>query len=72
METITIRLGADTQQVADIEMIRLSADNMAAAALSFAKDGAHGYDGFLQSRKQFEDNVNTFFKNYKYCEIIKL
>jgi hypothetical protein len=71
METLTIRLGADTQQVADIQQIKLSADNMAAAALSFAKDGALGYDSSLQTRQDFEDNLNSFIKNYKRCEIVK-
>ena len=70
MDSITIRLGSDTQQIADIQHIKFCADNMAAAALSFAKDGAQGYDNFLQTRKDFEQNVDDFFKNYKRCEFI--
>jgi hypothetical protein len=71
METITIKLGTDSQQLADIQTIKLSADSMAAAALSFAKDGAQGYDSFLQSRQDFDNNLNNLLKNYKRCEIIK-
>jgi len=37
METITIRLGNDTQQRADIQAIKLRAHNMAGAALDMAK-----------------------------------
>jgi hypothetical protein len=70
METITIKLGNDTQQLEDMRQIKLSADSMAAAALSFAKDGAQGYDNFLQTRKDFEETVDGFFKNYKRCEFI--
>lgn len=71
MESITIRLNNDTQQLADIQAIRLSAHNMAAAALDFTKNGSQGYDQFLSSKEQFELNVDNFFKSYKYCEIIK-
>lgn len=70
METLTIRLGIDTRQIADIEQIKASADSMAAAALSFAKDGAQGYDSFLQSRKDFEQNLDTLLKDYKRCQFI--
>jgi hypothetical protein len=71
MDTITIRLGNDTQQLADIQAVKLSAHNMAAAALDFAKNGSQGYDQFIQVKQDFEDTVEGFFKNYKHCEIVK-
>jgi len=70
MDSITIKLGNDAQQLADIQQIKWCADNMAAAALSFAKDGAQGYDNFLQCRKDFEDTIEGFAKNYRRCEFI--
>lgn len=70
METITIRLNNDTQQMADIQAIKLSGHNMAAAALDFTKNGSMGYDQFLNSKEHFESTLNDFFKNYKYCEIV--
>lgn len=69
METITIRLGKDTQQTADIEAIKLSAHNMAGAALDFTKNGSQGYDQFLASKQHFEFTVDNFFKDYKYCKM---
>ena len=69
METITIRLGNDTQQVAAIEEIKMCAHNMAASALDFAKNGSVGYDQFLNSRQQFDETLNNFAKNYKYCKM---
>ena len=69
METITIRLGNNKQQLADIETVKMSAHNMAASALDFARNGSQGYDQFLASKEQFEVNVDNFSKNYKYCEI---
>ena len=71
MESIIIKLGNDTQQLADIEAIKASAHNMAAAALDFAKNGSQGYDQFIQVKQDFEDTVEGFFKNYKHCEIVK-
>jgi hypothetical protein len=69
MDTITIRLSNNTQQLADIETVKMSAHSMAGAALDFARNGSQGYDQFLASKEQFEVNVDNFFKNYKYCEI---
>ena len=71
MESITIRLGNNTQQLADIETVKMSAHNMAASALDFARNGSQGYDQFLASKKQFEATLDNLSKNYKYCEIIK-
>jgi hypothetical protein len=70
MDLITIRLANDTQQMSDIQAIKLSGHNMAAAALDFTKNGSMGYDQFLSSKEHFETTLNEFFKNYKYCEII--
>lgn len=69
METITIRLGNDIQQIKDIEAIKLRAHNMAGAALDMAKNGSMGYDQFISIKQDFEDTVDGFFKNYKHCEI---
>jgi len=71
MDTITIRLGNGAQQLADMQAIKLSGHNMAAAALDFAKNGSQGYDQFIQVKQDFEDTVEGFFKNYKHCEIVK-
>jgi serine/threonine protein kinase HipA of HipAB toxin-antitoxin module len=71
MESITIRLGNSTQQLADIQAIKLCGHNMAAAALDFTKNGSQGYDQFLSSKEQFEATLDNLSKNYKYCEIIK-
>ncbi len=71
MDTITIRLGNNTQQLADIETVKMSAHNMAASALDFARNGSQGYDQFLASKEQFEATLDNLSKNYKYCEIIK-
>jgi len=70
MDSITIRLANDTQQMADIQAIKLSAHNMAAAALDFTKNGSMGYDQFLLTKQEFENSVDKLGKNYKYCEII--
>jgi hypothetical protein len=69
MNTITIKLSNDTQQMEDIQAIKLSAHNMAGAALDMAKNGSMGYDQFISIKKDFEDTVDSFFKNYKHCEI---
>lgn len=71
MDSITIRLGNNTQQLADIETVKMSAHNMAGAALDFARNGSQGYDQFLASKEQFETTLDNLSKNYKYCEIIK-
>lgn len=71
MESITIKLGNTTQQLADIETIKLCGHNMAAAALDFTKNGSQGYDQFLASKQLFEASLDNLNKNYKYCEIIK-
>lgn len=71
MDSITIRLGNNTQQLADIETVKMSAHNMAGAALDFARNGSQGYDQFLASKEQFEATLDNLSKNYKYCEIIK-
>lgn len=70
MDTITIKLGNNTQQMADIQAIKLSAHNMAGAALDMAKNGSMGYDQFISIKQEFEDTVDGFFKNYKHCEIV--
>lgn len=69
METITIRLSNDSQQMADIKAIKISAHNMAGAALDMAKNGSMGYDQFITIKQDFEATVDGFFKNYKHCEI---
>jgi hypothetical protein len=69
MDTITIRLGKDTQQLADMQAIKISAHNMAASALDFAKNGSIGYDQYLNSQKEFNYTVDSLLKNYKFCEI---
>lgn len=71
MDSITIKLGNDTQQLADIEQLRSAAHSMAGAALDVARNGSQGYDQFLASKDQFDNTVDNYFKNYKYCEIIK-
>lgn len=71
MDSITIRLGNNTQQLADIQAIKTCGHNMAAAALDFTKNGSQGYDQFLVSKEQFEATLDNLSKNYKYCEIIK-
>jgi hypothetical protein len=71
MESITIRLGKDTQQLADMQAVKVSAHNMAASALDFARNGSMGYDQYLNSQKEFNHTVDAFFKNYKFCEVNK-
>ena len=70
MDTITIRLSNDTQQMADIQAIKLRAHNMAGAALDMAKNGSMGYDQFISIKQEFENIVDNLGKNYKYCEIV--
>jgi hypothetical protein len=70
MDTITIRLSNDTQQMADIQAIKLHAHNMAGAALDMAKNGSMGYDQFISIKQEFENIVDNLGKNYKYCEIV--
>jgi hypothetical protein len=69
MDTITIKLGNNTQQIADIQAIKLRAHNMAGAALDMAKNGSMGYDQFISIKQDFEDTVDSVLKNYKHCEI---
>ena len=69
MDTITIRLSNDSQQMADIKAIKLSAHNMAGAALDMARNGSMGYDQFITIKQDFEDTVDSVLKNYKHCEI---
>lgn len=69
METITIRLSNDSQQMADIKAIKISAHNMAGAALDMAKNGSMGYDQFITIKQDFEDTVDSVLKIYKHCEI---
>lgn len=71
MDSIKIRLGDNAQQLADIQAIKISAHNMAASALDFAKNGSIGYDQYLNSQQEFNHTVDGLLKNYKYCEIIK-
>jgi hypothetical protein len=72
MDTITIRLANDAQQLADIQAIKASAHNMAGAALDLAKNGSQGYDQFINIKQDFEHTVDSFFKHYKHCEIIRV
>lgn len=69
MDTITIRLSNDAQQMADIKAIKISAHNMAGAALDMAKNGSMGYDQFITIKQDFEATVDSVLKNYKHCEI---
>jgi hypothetical protein len=71
MDSIIIKLGNDAQQLADMQAIKTSGHNMAAAALDFAKNGSQGYDQFINIKQDFEDTVESFFKNYKHCKIVK-
>lgn len=57
-----------TQQKQDYENLMLAADNVGAASLALATNGAQAYTQFIDARDTFKQLLEHTAKNYRYVE----
>jgi len=56
------------KQEQDYNQIMQAVDDLGAASLSLATNGAQAYTQFLQARDHFRECFNEMTKNYRYVE----
>lgn len=58
------------QQKLDYDNLMLAADNVGAASLALATNGAQAYSQFIDARDSFKQLLEYTAKNYRYVETL--
>lgn len=56
------------QQQDDYDIMMKALDDLGAAAVGFATNGAQGYQQFIEARDNFRCQFKTMAQNYRYVE----
>lgn len=56
------------RQQQDYDMMMQAVDDLGAAAVSFATNGAQGYQNFIQTRDSFKKMFLDIAQHYRYVE----
>ncbi len=56
------------QQEQDYKALLQAVDDVGAASLALASQGAQAYTQFIESRNSFKDKLEHISKNYRYIE----
>jgi hypothetical protein len=57
------------QHTQDFDIIMSRVDDVGAAALALATNGAQGYTQFIESRENFKLMVKEIARNYRYVKV---
>ena len=68
MQSITIHEQWCKKQQEDFETMMTAVDDLGAASLALATNGAQGYTQFIQARDNFKQMFSEMSKNYRYVE----
>ena len=68
MQAITIHEHWCKKQQEDFETMMTAVDDLGAASLALATNGAQGYTQFIQARDNFKQMFSEMSKNYRYVE----
>jgi 23S rRNA pseudoU1915 N3-methylase RlmH len=68
MQAITIHEQWCKKQQEDFETMMTAVDDLGAASLALATNGAQGYTQFIQARDNFKQMFSEMSKNYRYVE----
>lgn len=68
MNSIKIHEAWCKRQQEDYEMMMTAADDVGAAALALATNGAQAYTQFIQARDNFKQMYRELNNNYRYVE----
>jgi len=68
MQAITIYKQWCKKQQEDFDTIMTAVDDLGAASLALATNGAQGYTQFIQARDNFKQMFSEMSKNYRYVE----
>lgn len=68
MDSIKIHKHWCVKQQEDYETMVRAVDDLGAAALGLATNGAQGYQQFIETRDNFKQLFKDISKNYRYVE----
>ena len=68
MKSIKVHEAWCTRQQEDYDMMMNAADDVGAAALALASNGAQAYTQFIQARDNFKQMYRELNNNYRYVE----
>lgn len=68
MKSIKVHEAWCTRQQEDYDMMMSAADDVGAAALALATNGAQAYTQFIQARDNFKQMYRELNNNYRYVE----
>ena len=68
MKTIKVHEAWCTRQQEDYDMMMTAVDDLGAASLALASNGAQAYTQFIQARDNFKQMYRELNNNYRYVE----
>jgi 23S rRNA pseudoU1915 N3-methylase RlmH len=68
MQAIKIHEQWCKKQQEDFQTMMTAVDDLGAASLALATNGAQGYTQFIQARDNFKEMFSEMSKNYRYVE----
>lgn len=68
MKSIKVHEAWCTRQQEDYDMMMTAVDDLGAASLALASNGAQAYTQFIQARDNFKQMYRELNNNYRYVE----
>ena len=68
MKTIKVHEAWCTRQQEDYDMMMTAVDDLGAASLALASNGAQAYTQFIQARDNFKEMYKELNNHYRYVE----